>query len=355
MKFLFFFFSLPVFAAPAPTVEFAVKDGSGHRIERIVVQGARGEARPALAEACQSKACSCEVFFEEGVLEYPVMRVSPENNTVSCRTLLGMDPASVSHVRLKGPGFETRKIPVKQALTLSDVLGSLEQREVRKIYRYSCDRTFFEGQGVTPEIITCVAYQHLGLIHAKYDFYLYMSALENNFAEKGGDDPFHTAICGYAGSLRMSCSASIPELEFGMYGQQQGPFIVAVTLTSRPEGTQQSVMYGFAALPDAGGDCPTGLLPAAPYVAQPETIAPGRHGSLPSSFVNSGSLNNMRVSVFGKIEEFQVSREASLVPCNAVGDCSLAQFQEAKLVQSVPYTRLTPVVCVLPRHLLVGL
>jgi hypothetical protein len=67
MEFLLFVLSVPAFAAPAPKIDFAVKDGSGHRIERVLVQGDRNDSQPKLSDACAAeRSCSCEIYFEDG-------------------------------------------------------------------------------------------------------------------------------------------------------------------------------------------------------------------------------------------------------------------------------------------------
>lgn len=343
----------PFLAAAAPKVEFAVLEQMGTRVKRVVVQGDRSDNKDSLAAACAEKSCSCQIFFEEGVLELPALRVSPEWNTVSCRALEGMDPASISHVKVKGPGFDTPKFLVKRSLSLREVLGAAEGKKIRRIYRYSCDRTFFEGEGVTSHGVSCVAHQRLGLLRAKYDFYLYASALESNFREKAGDEAFPDPICGFSGTLQWSCTATVPVLEYGVYADRTNLFSTAVHLPARPGG--DSSLYGFVALPDAFGDCPTGLVSAAPFMAEPSSIGYGRYGSLPSNFVNSqGTLNNVVVSTRAP-EDFVVAREANSVTCDSQGDCTFAEFQEPKLAQRVSYTRLTPTVCVIPRHLVLGL
>lgn len=351
---IFLALMFPLFAAAAPRAEFAVLEQMGSRVNRVVVQGDRGAGNSeSLGRICSEKSCVCEVYFEEGVLELPALRASEKWNTVSCRALEGMDPASVSHARVKGPGFETPKLLVKRALTLSDVVGRSSLQKVRRVYRYGCDRTFLEGEGVSPAGVACVAHQRLGLVRAKYDFYLFASALENNMTEKGGDEAFPRDVCGYNGSLRMSCTGSRPELVYGLHGERQGPFDTAVLLATRP-GAAPS-LTGHAALTDVHGDCPTGLVAAAPFVAEPESMGYGRHGSLPTNFVNAGSVLNNTVLSVRAPEAFRVSREANAVPCDGAGDCGAADFREPELAQSVAYTRLTPTVCVIPRHLVLGL
>jgi hypothetical protein len=53
-------------------------------------------------------------------------------------------------------------------------------------------------------------------------------------------------------------------------------------------------------------------------------------------------------------ENFQVVRQANQVPCDGAGSCTSAIFQGARAVQSVPYSPLSPAVCVIPREMLIG-
>jgi hypothetical protein len=350
----FLIFLLPILASAAPQIEFAVTDGTVQRLNRILVQGERASGAKALANACAENVCRCEVYFEEGMLEYPIQQVSKENNTVSCRTLQGMNPESVSHVRVKGADFVSEKIRVKKQLELRDVLGDKNLSLVRKVFRYSCERTFFEGEGVSPAAITCVlGGQRLGLITAKYDFYLYLSNLDNNFQERSGDSSFENSICGYAASLKTSCASPSQQAEYGLFREQMDPFVVSVHLSSNPDGGFG--LFGFAALPDASGDCPVGLVKAAPFTAYPQSMPIGR--GLPSDFINKNNLNNTRLSITqeGLSSSFQVFSQANKTPCEfSTGDCTNVTFASARVAQDVPYMRQSPTVCVIPRSLLVG-
>lgn len=69
------------------------------------------------------------------------------------------------------------------------MLGSnLTKTKVRGIFRYSCNRTFLEGEGVSASQISCVPGQRLGVINAAYNFYFYRSGEDRN--EGGGDSAF---------------------------------------------------------------------------------------------------------------------------------------------------------------------
>ncbi|MFX8906988.1 hypothetical protein ABTM87_19345, partial [Acinetobacter baumannii] len=64
--------------------------------------------------------------------------------------------------RLDDATKSTGLISLTTTLSLTDILGNnLVKTSVRGIFRYSCNRTFFEGEGVSASNITCVSGQHL--------------------------------------------------------------------------------------------------------------------------------------------------------------------------------------------------
>jgi hypothetical protein len=238
---------------------------------------------------------------------------------------------------------------------LEQILGPLAKDHVRSIFRYTCDRTFFEGEGVSPGQITCVGGQHLGVIGARYAFYTFRSRYDGNFP--GGDVAFPSDICKRNDFLSVRCAGSAPELRYGFYDSAQGPFAVAVHMTRAPSGDDREATYGYAALPDASGECPLGLVKARPWQAQPASITQGSldGSNPPSNFANSNnSLNDTRIET-APPANFLVTREPSLTPCAASGDCTNATFHGFATVQSVAYTPLTPVICVIPKEALGGL
>lgn len=350
----------------------------------VQLQGIRGLDSASLLNICGTNAtkCTCE-FFKSTTDTSPAatstIGISDQNNSVSCTmdiASLGVpnnDPDTYTHVKIKttdGANKNSGLIQIKTSLTLTDVLGDLNKQKVRKIFRYSCNRTFFEGEGVTPNNITCILTGHqLGIITAAYDFYLFQDATLSNFDQKGGDTAFDTAICGYTASLKIACQASTPSLRYGLFAEQADPFNVAVTMTSKPEGAAAGVIYGFAALPDSAGNCPTGLVKIRPHVAQPASLVQGANtgsctpaqGQLASSFVNNNSLNNTLVEEPSQVTAtFDVTRQPNTGlaspngKCDGTGDCSVVKFGGTCTAQNVAYTALTPIVCAIPQNLASG-
>lgn len=346
----------------------------------VTLQGVRNLASAKLINLCGANAVSCTCEFYKSTSDTSPagsssVGISDENNSVSCTMDIASlpapnnDPDTYTHVVVKTTDGTKSSglIQIKTSLTLADVLGDLDKKNVRKIYRYSCSRTFFEGEGVTPSNITCLTTGHrLGIIRANYDFYLYEDTQGGNRGDKGGDTAFDSPICGYNQTLKISCTASTPSLRYGLYGAQAEPFIVAVTMTPAPEGT--NAIYGFAALPDSAGNCPTGLVKIRPHQAQPASLISGPNtqgcataavpppqGQLPSSFVNNNSLNNTLVEESSQVTStFDVTREWNNTPCDGTGDCSAITFGGTCTAQTVAYTALTPIVCAIPPSLATG-
>lgn len=252
---------------------------------------------------------------------------------------------------------------VKLKKILKNLNPTLDTREVRRIYEYSCDRTFFEGEGVTPHSITCPAYQRLGVISSKYHFYLYQSDSDTNFPAFTTSS-FNHGICNRTDFLRLYCENSVPEKKFGLYRQSVAPFFVAVTLTKAPEGENITSNYGYAALLNADGSCPEGLVPIRAFRADPESIFmndPSLGGdNPPSSFVNTNAyLSDVRVGE-RMLEAQPVYRQKNKERCEGnpprlgenAGSCRNATFAEKELVRSAAYKSLNPVVCALPPEIL---
>lgn len=322
--------------------------------------------------------CTCR-FYTTTTDTSPVAASSPgfseQNNSFSCSISGSNDPDLYQFVQIRTTDGTKSSglIRIKTTLSITDVLGDLDKASVRKIYRYSCNRTFFEGEGVTTTSIACLhatsnpavaGGQKLGLISATYNFYLYQSTNDNNFADKGGDTPFDTAICGYNSALKISCSSSTPTVRYGLYASQAAPFTVAVSMSAKPD-TNAATQYGFAALPDSAGNCPTGLTKIRPYVAQAQSIIKGSINGTnpPSNFINiNNSLNNTIVEEETQVTSsltFDVTRQPNSTPCAAAGttpgDCSGVTFGGITTPQQQTYTASTPVVCAIPPDLLSGI
>ena len=257
----------------------------------------------------------------------------------------------------------TGLINIKTVLVIEDVLGTtLVKTNVRGIFNYTCNRTFFEGEGVSSGQITCVAGQHLGVINATYNFYTFKSGVDSNVP--GGDSAFPADICKRNSFLKIQCTGNTPNLRYGFYISRADPFVVGIQMTRAPEAAPGdtaplTAIYGYAALPDSAGNCPTGLIKVRPWLAQPASIIPTGPScpaqGCPSSFINTGnSLNNTVVEQV-QPPNFIVNRSPNATPCDSAGDCTLATFAGTMQAESVAYVSLTPVVCAIPPSLLNGL
>ena len=56
--------------------------------------------------------------------------------------------------------------------------------------------TRIEGEGVQPNMISCVPYQHLGFYLVNNTFYLYQNSTQDNFFRQGRSSYFPGNICG---------------------------------------------------------------------------------------------------------------------------------------------------------------
>lgn len=346
----------------------------------VALQGVRNIASASLATNCGTAGATCQcVFYKSTSDTAPVTGtisangLSTANNSLSCSI-----PASVpdnqvdlyTKVRLKTTDGtkSTGFININTSLTLTDVIGDLAQAKVRGIYRYSCTRTFFEGQGVSATGVDCPASQNLGLITAAYNYYLYNSQSGGNLNKKGSNVAWDSAICEKQ-LPRLTCD-STPEVRWGLYAEQTGIFQVGITMVANGVDSDASQIYGYAALTDSAGNCPTGLIKISQWEAQPQSIIQGSiNGSNPpSSFVNqSNNLNNKIVEDANPAtphSPFLVFRAANQTPCAptgsappnpAPGSCVNVTFNGSSQVQSVAYTKLTPVVCAIPKDLINGL
>jgi hypothetical protein len=337
----------------------------------VQLQSIRGLAAANLVNSCGAKgtACTCDFYrknadgsVDPAFVTATTVGISKDNNSFSC-TIPGVEsPDNFVLVRLrttdslKTTGF----IDIKTTLTLQDVIGDLSVNKVNKIYKYSCSRTFFEGEGVSTTEIVCQNSQKLGLISATYDYYLYQSKLAGNMSDKFSD-AYWGAVCSRPNAefARFSCGTSIPDLRYALYAEPVAPFLVKIEMTKAPEGTDLKVPYGYAALPDTSGTCPTGLVAIRPWLAEPASITAGTIDGLnpPSNFLNigAGSLNNIVIETSAPAN-FVVNRQSNANPCAPVGgSCAAATFNLMTPVQSVSYSGLTPVVCAIPKSLVLTL
>jgi hypothetical protein len=260
--------------------------------------------------------------------------------------------------------------------TLQEVIGAdLSTAKVRGIYRYTCDRTFLEGEGVSvlggEVTVECRANQRLGLITAPYSFYLYDSKTATNdqsasiMDEKFKGSVFPGSIC--LKNLEKNSCVSAPALRYGLYGERAGIFQVGVALATKPEATREedvtSQTMGYAAMLSPQGTCPKGLVKARVWLASPSSITDGMLGNNPpSSFINHNNGLDEKLVEAERPLPFKVKRRANLVPCQSTstnpnrptGSCADVAFRNARTVQSSVYAATSPVVCVIPTELLEG-
>jgi len=345
-------------------------------IRSVSLQGIRGVPSANLVNECGATGslCVCE-FYRSTTDASPVtsssVGISQQNNSFNCvipaaitdaQLRLSTAPASKIYVKLKRNDVTTRNtglIELKSTLVIEDVLGStLSKTKVRGIFNYKCNRTFFEGEGVNPSQVTCVPGQKLGVLGASYDFYTFRSGEDSN--NGGGDTAFPDDICKRNNFLKIQCNGTGTQaLKYGFYKDSVEPFVVGVTMTRAPEGENLSAIYGYAALPDSAGNCPTGLIKVRPWVAQPASIVADSLGDSnpPSSFVNADNkLNNTVVEAVQPTTNFIVTRQKNQTACSGVdGSCVSATFAGSSQAQSVAYVGLTPVLCAIPTNLMSGL
>lgn len=345
----------------------------------VLVQGVRSNLSGAMVNTCGTTgtSCTCDFFTSSSntaaATADPTVGISKENNSFSCSIPTSIaDPNTIARVRLrtvdnkKTTGF----INIKTTLTLQEVIGDLNVAKVNKIYRYSCQRTFFEGEGVSSQCsggstscINCLpaVAQKLGVIMATYEYYLFENKEGVGNRSKKFVSSFWPGICARpdAEFARAQCATSTPTVRYGLYGTRSSPFTISVTMTSAPEGSEKEQVYGFAATPDSAGNCPTGLIKVRPYVAQPPSITAGSlDGINPSSnFLNLGDglLNNIVIETT-KPADFNVLRQPNQTPCAlATGSCAAATFGGISTATTTAYSELSPVICVIPDTLLTGL
>ena len=340
----------------------------------VVLQGVRDLASASIANLCGSTGATCKCYFYKNSSDAsPLTSVPPHglsvgNNSFSCSIPGATDPDLYTKVRLKTTDGKksTGFLDIKNSLTLEDVIGDLDKSKVRGVLKYSCTRTFFEGEGVSPSAVDCPPDQRLGLITATYSFYLYNSQAGGNLSDKGSNTAYPDAICERQFN-KLTCDGA-PDLRWGLYAEKSGPFQVGITMTASPEGENATGVYGFAALPDSAGNCPTGLIKIRPWEAQPQSIIEGSiNGSNPpSSFVNqNNSLNDRVVEVSqpaGLVVRRQANPDTPATRCAPAvstnpspGSCKNAVFGGVTTPQTVTYTPITPVVCAIPKDLLSGL
>ena len=177
-------------------------------------------------------------------------------------------------------------------------------------------------------------------------------------------------LCGYRKAFIANCPED-EDLRYGLYSAAEGIFNVSVNLISNP-GSQR-ITTGVAALTDAQGNCPLGLIKIRPWLAEPRSITKGSlDGKNPeSSFINTNQrLNDYIVEASENTRTtMQVRRSPNTGLPFPNGRCSNSRttdpasyyscenivLDKETIVQTLPYISITPVVCAIPKVLLKGL
>ena len=369
MRFLPLFallYSLPLFAATQIPLGYIYRDDSRPDDgRRVVFQGEINKPAAALSNFCglYGEKCNCVFTAPDGNFIASQLFLSRSYNSVQCVIPGNVDPDSFITAKLeqkRDSRVTSTPLPIRTSLTLRDAIRGLDPTNVTGIYNYKCSHTFLEGEGVSSSQVDCIPSQRLGLITASYSYYLHRNRRSGNFDEKGTSSLFPSPICEKQ-IEQFSCTDSTPDLKWGLMTKNEAPFVVAITLSSNPKTTQDSSIYGYAALPDESGGCPAGLVKARPFIAQPSSIIAGELDGKnpPTNFINSfNNLNDVRMEET-QPKNFQVTRSENSTPCAssdsvspAPGSCQNATFAPGKTVQNVNYTAITPVVCVIARELL---
>lgn len=229
-------------------------------------------------------------------------------------------------------------------MTNGVVLAKAELPEhISKVYSYQCTKRFFEGEGVYPNHLACVANQNLGFYTANYTYYLYHNDRGNNFQQRGGTAYYGNNVCGMGAVDRYNCTVGNPTLQFGLSAVRTEKFSVGIQLNPNPEAG--AVFMGWAAK-TVDGECEQGLVKIRPYVVSPPTITQ----PLPTNFIN----NNKRLDSFvvstddHLLDAFTVTRIPSAVPCDARGYCSWPSGESSTALE-LPYEFAKgPQLCVVP-------
>jgi hypothetical protein len=349
----------------------------------VTLQGVRDLASAKLSNSCGTNGRGCQCLFYKTTLDTAPVASADEGlsdgvNSYSCTITGSVDPATYKYVRLrtKSGVSSTGFINIKASLTITDVLGDLNKDKVRGIYRYTCNRFYLEGEGVTvlggETNVECKANQRLGLISAPYNFYLYDSKTATNeqeasiMGQKGSGSVMEGGICRKQ-LAKTSCTTS-PSLRYGLYGERTGPFQVGIAMTTKPDAAKEddvvSQTMGFAALPDSAGNCPTGLVKIQPWMAQPQSIIAKsiNNSNPPSSFLNNNNVLDEKIVEEAQPSPMLVSRQPNSTPCNGTstdqnnptGNCENVSFGGLSVVQSITFSKISPVVCAIPADLLSG-
>jgi hypothetical protein len=337
------------------------------------VVGTTGNTAASFASTCGSdgSGCTCDLYQSTSTTT-PTTAVSVSyslaNNTISCTTN-SSTPSQFAYVRLRTTSSTVVSgyLNVTNTLTLQQALNSttLLAASVRKIYNYKCTETFIEGEGVTISGTSfsdvCTQGQHLGFLSASYNYYLYAaeSGTDYNTGSQANTIPYST-FCEKT-VTQYSCGQMGSSPAFGLYPTASGEFTYPITV--KPSPSLAAIVEGYAALPDASGNCPVGLVKVLNFVASPPSVLAGSLGSNPqSNFINiNGSLNDSEwLPATAFISNFTVTRSPNSTPCATSVDSTnvyscanaAASGGTQTLTPSTAYATQTPAVCAIPYNLL---
>lgn len=294
----------------------------------VTVQGVRND--PKLAFGAPGTGFACEFLVapdDDAPASTSEGEFSDRHNYVQCPA----GPDSQKFVRVATKEEAPRRsnsVPRRASLSWRQLLGpDLLKTRVAWIYRYSCDRTFVEGEGVSKNgEVSCPPSQTLNLLHATYYYYTRWTEEERRSA-----DPVPVAtdsVCGLASYSAWRCLDNNKQLLFGLYSREEAPFTLPVSLMRAPVGENLMSVVGYAAEPDASGLCPVGLVKARQWTATPPTIAPGEEGGVHSTFLNdTGELSNRAIEG-QEPKPFVITRQKARNPCDGKGSCAFVSYDE---------------------------
>lgn len=353
-------------------LQLALRDTSTSATNRsVVIQGRNTAQSNLFTTICGTDAsrCKCAVFTSSDTttpIYSTVNSVNAISNVFTCNipTSTTTPPSSagvsdadlglVTYVRLSDTSGVNNSglMRIKTQAVLADVLGTLTQGQIRKVYNYTCARTFLEGSGISAGTISCTAPgMALAALGATYSFYVYQQVdlSVDNLSSQGQNSYYNGGtLCGLQ-ILRYSCSSN-KTLKFGLAGIATTQFTVAITLTPAPDSTQQPIV-GYAAKTDSNLNCPPGLVKITPYQA-----VPGTYTAASSNFINTnGNLNDYQIDVSTATpSNFQLQRQGPGGTCTAAGICP-APSGGVSIVQNTAYTQLSPALCAIPAAMITGL
>lgn len=221
---------------------------------------------------------------------------------------------------------------------------------VSKVFSYSCEKRFFEGEGVYPDRVSCVPYQHLGFYGMKFSYHLFQTDRgASNFQQQGRSSYFPGSVCGLPQLDRYTCEAS-PRAEFGLSELPEGIYQARVNMIANPEG--QGGTFGYAALPDrVTGECPDGLQLSSVFAAR---ITNEYRFPLPTNIPLEGGADDYKIM---PVYQGETTREITSTPartgCDGRGYC---RWPDGRAQVSF-VTRYVPVgnrFCVIPVNRLVN-